>query len=102
MSNDETRKHYIPMAKTYTIKGGKHYMIKYYVKIDGRVFEFTESEEAMQFAGMAMYTIVKKPWEIENPAVEIRLVYEEDPEETAEKLPEGVVSVEQLEEECEA
>ena len=102
MSNNEARTHYIPMAKTYTIKGGKHYMIKYYVKIDGRVFEFTESEEAMQFAEMAIYTITKKSWETEEPDIEIRLVYEEDPEETAEKLPEGVVSVEQLEEECEA
>lgn len=98
MSYDKVRTHYIPMAKTCTIKGGKHYMIKYYVKIDGRVFEFTESEPAMEFAEMAIYTIKKKPWETEEPDVEIRLVYEEDPEEPEEELH----CDEQLEKECEA
>lgn len=99
MTNNEPRTHYIPMTKTCTIKGGKHYMIKYYVKIDGRVFEFTESEAAMEFAEMAIYTITKKSWETEEPEVEIRLVYEEDPEETEEEPAEDL---EQLEKECEA
>lgn len=101
MSNNEARTHYIPMAKTYTIKGGKHYMIKYYVKIDGRVFEFTESEEAMEFAEMAIYTIMKKSWETEAPDIEIRLALEEEEPEEPEAV-EEIHCDEQLEKECEA
>lgn len=76
-------KHYV--VRRIQVKGEKHYMVMYYVKIDGRVFEFTEAESAMEFAESALFTITKNSWETEVPDIEIRLALEEeepeDPEE---------------------
>ena len=91
-------KHYV--VTKHHIEGGKHYMVKYYVKIDGRVFEFTEGESAMDFAETALFTITKKSWETEAPDIEIRLeLEEEEPEEEPE---EELRCDEELEKECEA
>lgn len=90
-------KHYV--VTSHHKEGEKYFMVKYYVKIDGRVFEFTEGESAMEFAESALFTITKKSWETEAPDIEIRLALEEEePEEPEEE----VTCDEKLEEECEA
>jgi hypothetical protein len=89
-------KHYV--VTTYHKEGEKYFMVKYYVKIDGRVFEFTEGESAMEFAESALFTITKKSWETEAPDIEIRLALEEEEP----VLEEESEDLEELEKECEA
>lgn len=93
-------KHYV--VTTYHNEGEKHFMVKYYVKIDGRVFEFTEGDSAMEFAESALFTITKKSWETEAPDIEIRLALEEEEPEVVEEPEEEIRCNEQLEKECEA
>ena len=87
----------------HIVEGGKDMLVKYYVKIDGRVFKFTESDSAMDFAEMALFTMTKKSWETEAPDIEIRLALEEEePEEPAPEEEEEIRCDEKLEKECEA
>lgn len=94
-------KHYV--VTSHHKEGEKYYMVKYYVKIDGRVFEFTEGESAMEFAESALFTITKKSWETEAPDIEIRLALEEEePEEPTPEEEEEIRCDEKLEEDPDA